>query len=209
MAAEPFLRARHILCLGAHPDDIEIGAAGTLLRIADENADATFRFLVLTATGERAEEARRSAGDLLPGRVSIEVGGFRDGYLPYQDARAAKEWVAANAGEADLVLTHTLDDRHQDHEFVARLAWQLFRGATILEYEIPKWEGDRPDANLYVPLDDRLAAAKVAHLESHFASQHGKPWYRREVFEAVMALRGVECARRWAEGFVARKLKWG
>src|SRR5690606_3347392 len=127
----------------------------------------------------------------------------------YQDARAAKEWVAANAGEADLVLTHTLDDRHQDHEFVARLAWQLFRGATILEYEIPKWEGDRPDANLYVPLDDRLAAAKVAHLESHFASQHGKPWYRREVFEAVMALRGVECARRWAEGFVARKLKWG
>jgi len=197
-----------VVCLGAHPDDIEIAAAGTLLRLAAERPRATFQFLILTGDGERRREAEESARDLIPDRIAVEVGGFRDGLLPYEDPQGAKQWVAERAGPADLVLSPNQTDRHQDHAFVAALGWQLFRGATILEYEIPKWEGDRPDANLYVRLDDDVMTAKVDHMRKHFPSQQGKGWYEDQIFESVARLRGIECSARWAEAFVARKLTW-
>ena len=111
----------------------------------------------------------------------------------------------------DLVFAPTLSDRHQDHRFLSELAWQLYRGATLLEFEIPKWEGDRPEANLYVPLDEAIVERKLHHLATHFESQRDKPWYEREVFDAALRLRGIETPgrhARHAEAFVARKLLW-
>lgn len=201
-----------ILALAAHPDDIEIGAAGTLLSIAESSPQARFTFVCQTG-GARAQEAIDSARDLLGERVDIHVGEWRDTLLPYDDPVGLKQWTQeVTQGLApELVLVPTLLDRHQDHRFLSELAWQLFRDATILEYEIPKWEGDRPDANLYVPLSEAIAERKLQHLDTHFQSQQDKPWYERDIFTAVLRLRGIESAGRdvrYAEAFVARKLRW-
>lgn len=198
-----------VVCLGAHPDDIEIGAGGTLMRLADTYPQARFDFLVLTGTAERTAEAEASARALVPGRTSVRVGGFRDGFIPYANPVAAKEWLTTNVPTPpDLVLAPHIDDRHQDHRFTGQVAWQLFRTAIILEYEIPKWEGDRPACNLLVPLDDNTLKAKIAHLTSHFRSQVEKPWYDPALFEASARLRGMETGGTYAEGFTARKLIW-
>lgn len=198
-----------VVCIGAHPDDIEIGAGGMLLRLAADSPEVSFRFYVFTGSVDRAEEAEASAASLLPGRVTVEVGGFRDGYLPYQEPAPAKEWLAERVEpRPDLVLAPHLDDRHQDHRFAAETAWQVFRKSTIIEYEVPKWEGDRPECNLFVTLDDVTMKTKVDHLMQNFGSQHDKPWYEPEAFEGMARLRGMETGSRYAEGFVARKLVW-
>lgn len=199
-------RPRTVACLGAHPDDIEIGAAGTLRLLADAWPETSFRFAIFATSPERAAEARASAVDLLGARVSVAVGGFADSLLPYGEAAAAKSWLRSLQLNPDLVLAPALDDRHQDHRFVGEVAWQVFRSATILEYEVPKWEGDRPTANLLVPLTEEALKAKLAHLRDHFPSQHSRPWYDEGVFEATARLRGIEAATTYAEGFVARKL---
>lgn len=209
MMLERLTRIRRILCVAAHPDDIEIGAGGTLLKLARLCPEACFVFAHLTGDEDRIAEAQCSAAALIPGRVRVEAGGFRDGFLPYQDSAAAKEWLAAFAREKpELVLAPNLDDRHQDHRFAAELAWQLFRNSTIAEYEIPKWEGDRPNCNVIVGLDAAIMNAKVTHLMEHFASQHRKYWYKAETFMAIARSRGIEIGTDFAEGFVVRKLGW-
>jgi LmbE family N-acetylglucosaminyl deacetylase len=204
-------RALRCLVIGAHSDDIEIGAGGTLIRLLAERPDTRLDWIVLAAAGERAEEAQRSAAAFAghAGGLDVKIHAGRDGYLPYGDAAATKEAVAAaGAARPDLVLVHRSDDAHQDHRFAAELAWQVCRWSTILEYEIPKWDGDHGTANLYVPLDEATAERKIAHLLASFPSQAKRDWFTADAFHAILRLRGIEARSPsgLAEAFVARKL---
>lgn len=200
-----------VLCLGAHSDDIEIGCAGTLLRWLAECASLQVTWVVLSAAGERGVEARRSARTLLRGAARLEVvlGDFADTQLP-QDLPRAKTLLREVAARCtpDVVLTHRLDDRHQDHRALAELSWQVWRNHLVLEYEIPKYEGDLGQPNCYVPLPAAIAARKRRHLLRHFASQRAKDWFNDATFAGLMALRAVECRAPsgQAEAFHARKL---
>jgi LmbE family N-acetylglucosaminyl deacetylase len=199
------------LALGAHADDLEIGAGGSLLRLLDERPDTEIDWVVLSAVDERADEAVRSATALTAGSAGVRVHVLdgRDSYLPYENPAGLKDRLASIVGPApDLVLAHRRDDAHQDHRFASDLAWQLCRGAVILEYEIPKWDGDLGTANLYVPLTADQADRKVAHLLEAFPSQAGRSWYSEETFRAILRLRGIECRAPdgAAEAFVARKI---
>ncbi len=206
----PTERGPRILVVSAHADDAEIGAGGTIARLVAERPDAQVSWVVLAAPmPARADEARSSAAVLLgPTAHRIEVGDLRDGYLPYLGT-AAKESLAAHQDlDPDLVIGPRREDAHQDHRLVADVIPQLFRRATILEYEIPKWDGDLGTANLYVPLAAGEVSAKVAHLVAAFPSQHGRDWWSRDTFTAILRLRGIECRAPdgTAEAFVCRKL---
>jgi LmbE family N-acetylglucosaminyl deacetylase len=204
-------RGPRVLVASAHPDDAEIGAGGSISRLAIERPDADVLWVVLAAPdSDRAAEARTSAERLLAGvdRSSIEIGGLRDGYLPYLGP-AAKEALAAHQGfDPDLVFCPRQDDAHQDHRHLAELVPQVFRRALALEYEIPKWDGDLGRTNLYVPLTEAEATAKVEHVLAVFRTQHGRTWLTEDTLRAVLRLRGVECRAPdgRAEAFVCRKL---
>lgn len=200
-----------VLCLGAHADDIEIGCAGTLLRWLDEYEAVELHWVVLSAGAGRAAEARRSARSL--GRrarsLHIHLGDFEDTALPgdLPRAKAFLRDVAASC-TPDVVFTHRLEDRHQDHRALAELSWQVWRDHLILEYEIPKYEGDLGQPNVYVPLPAAAAARKCRHLSTHFASQRSKDWFSTATFKGLMSLRAVECRAPsgQAEAFHVRKL---
>jgi LmbE family N-acetylglucosaminyl deacetylase len=200
-----------LLCIGAHSDDLEIGCAGSVLTWFGERPEVEVTWVVLSAVAERSLEARRSALRLLKGasRSRVVLGEFRDGFFPAQYAEM-KEFFERLKSSADLdvILTHHLQDRHQDHRLAAELTWNTWRDHLILEYEIPKFEGDLGQPNSYVPLAARVARRKVAHLERHFASQRGRSWFRAENFLALMRIRGVECrsSSGFAEAFHARKI---
>jgi len=202
---------RRVLAIGAHSDDLEIGCAGTILTLARANPGLAVDWVVLAASGDRADEARRSAQVLLGEGAggSVEVLGFRDGYLPHT-ADAVKDAFEELKGrvEPDLVLTHTRDDLHQDHRLVCELTWNTFRDHVVLEYEIPKWDGDMGRPNVYVPLDESVVREKLDLLGAHFETQRGKDWYDVDVFRGLMRIRGMECRAPsgYAEAFVARKL---
>jgi LmbE family N-acetylglucosaminyl deacetylase len=200
-----------VLALGAHADDIEIGCGGTLLRLVEEHPNLTVDWLVLSGDGERAGEAAESGAAFLDGAAAarIAVERFRDGFFPYAGA-LVKEFFEQLKGRVtpDLVLTHRLEDRHQDHRLVAELTWNTFRDHLILEYEIPKYEGDLGQPNLYVPLRRRHCERKVELLLKHFPSQSGHDWFTDDTFWALLRLRGLEsrAPSRFAEAFHARKL---
>ncbi|MEK0084510.1 PIG-L deacetylase family protein [Benzoatithermus flavus] len=200
-----------ILCLGAHADDIEIGCGATILDLIARGVRLEVDWCVLSATPVRAEEARASAMAFLEGAVEarIEVQGFRDGHFPWQGS-AIKEWfeILKARPRPDLVLTHTRDDRHQDHREVCNLTWNTFRDHLILEYEIPKWDGDLGRPGLYVPVSEEAVERKVELLHRHFPTQATKPWFDRDTFRGLARLRGLECASptRFAEAFFAPKL---
>ncbi|MEZ5099274.1 MAG: PIG-L deacetylase family protein [Thermoleophilia bacterium] len=199
-----------LLCLGAHSDDAEIGCGGTVLRLLEEHPAAHVVWVVLAASGERREEAVASARRLL-GNASCEivVEAFRDGFLPHDSVRVKERFEALKeAVSPDLILTHTRDDMHQDHRLVNELTWNTWRSHLILEYEIPKVDGDLGRPNLYVPLTAEQVERKVAHLLEAFPSQRGKHWFDAELFRGLMRLRGMEAVSPsgYAEAFVARKL---
>jgi len=199
-----------VLCLGAHGDDIEIGCAGTLLRWLREFQRVEVTWAVLSAADARGEEARRSAQELLgsAARLDIVLGDFEDAYLP-ADFRRAKTFLGdlRRRSEVDVVLTHGLEDRHQDHRLIAELTWQSWRDHLILEYEIPKYEGDLGRPNVFVPLSKTIAELKVKHLLEHFGSQRSKGWFSEDTFLGLMRLRGIECRAPsgLAEAFLGRK----
>jgi LmbE family N-acetylglucosaminyl deacetylase len=199
-----------VLCLGAHSDDIEIGVGGTILSWIAIGAKLDVVWCVASARGEREREARESAAAFLEGAQSSELhlADFRDGYLPAERA-AVKDWVESlKPGFApDVVLTHTAGDAHQDHRLVCELAWNTFRDHVILEFEVPKWDGDMGRPNVYVPLTESVLARKVELLETHFGTQRSKAWFDEETFRGLARLRGVECCTRYAEAFYARKLQ--
>jgi LmbE family N-acetylglucosaminyl deacetylase len=207
----PSDRGLRILVTGAHPDDAEIGAGGTFARLVAERPDAEVTWIVLAAADPfRAVEARASADRLLAGiaRFVVDLRDLRDGYLPYLGP-AAKEALSAHAAfDPDIIFSPRRDDAHQDHRYLAELVPQVFRRATVLEYEIPKWDGDLGLANLYVPLAAAEAAAKVAHVIAAFPSQVGRAWFTEEALLAILRLRGIECRAPdgLAEAFVCRKL---
>ncbi len=199
-----------VLCIGAHSDDIEIGCAGTLLRWVREYPQLHVIWLVLSARGARAAEARRSARTLMRRAASLDVvvGDFEDAHFPVE-FRELKTFLADLRRRCDpqVVLTHGLDDRHQDHRLVAEMTWQHWRDHLVLEYEIPKYEGDLGQPNLYAPLPAALAERKIAHLERHFGTQRSKDWFSDSTFRSLMRLRGVECRAPsgYAEAFTCRK----
>jgi LmbE family N-acetylglucosaminyl deacetylase len=202
-------KALRVLAIGAHADDIEIGAGGAILSWIASGAEVSVDWCALSAPGERADEARASAGDFLKGaaRADIHLGDFRDGYFP-AERTAVKDWVEGlkRLEKPDVILCHQRNDAHQDHRLVCELAWNTFRDHLILEYEIPKWDGDLGQPNIYAPLSDEVLAKKIELLHKHFGTQRPKAWFDDETFRGLARLRGVECRERYAEAFFARKL---
>jgi LmbE family N-acetylglucosaminyl deacetylase len=203
-----------LLCLGAHSDDLEIGCAGALLELLRRPGGVIVHWVVLSAAGERAVEARRSARALLKGADAAQVtlGDHTDGHFPaeFRQIKARFEQLKHQV-RPDVILTHRLEDRHQDHRLTAELTWQTWRDHLILEFEIPKYEGDLGQPNLFVPLSPQTASRKVRHLMRHFGSQRSRAWFRPETFNALMQLRGIECRAPsgLAEGFYAGKVVIG
>jgi LmbE family N-acetylglucosaminyl deacetylase len=200
-----------LLFVGAHSDDIEIGCGGTILRLQRDLRVRRVTWAVLTGSGERAAEARRSARRFV-GRTAelcIAQGTFRESYLPYT-AVPVKEFFddLGRTCAPDVVFTHYRDDRHQDHRLISDLTYNTFRNHSILEYEIPKVDGDIGRPNVYVALDTALVAHKVRLLVKGFGSQRDKHWFDEETFRALLRLRGVEAGppTRYAEAFYGRKL---
>ena len=202
---------RRVLCLGAHSDDIEIGTGGTLLKLSARNPDLEICWVVFSAPGPRAEEARRSADDFLAEvvRKQVQIGSFRESYFP-SEWPSIKDWFEEIRAkfDPDVVFTHYRNDRHQDHRVLSDLAWNTFRNHLILEYEILKYDGDLGGPNLFVPLPEQLCTRKIQLLLKHFKSQSTKHWFTSDTFEAMHRIRGVECASPTgrAEAFYCRKM---
>lgn len=199
-----------VLALGAHADDIEIGAAGLILELLEAGRIGQLTWIVLAADGARADEARRSPELLIGGRAPliVEIRAFRERYLPHEPAiKEAFDELGARL-RPDLVIGPRLEDRHQDHRTVAELAWQTFRGSLIVEYEIPKYEGDLGNPNLFVPLSASTLDRKIDHLMTAFPSQLDRSWYTPETFRGLARIRGIEAASEsgYAEAFTARKV---
>ena len=200
-----------VLLIGAHADDIEIGCGGLVLELLRRPEPVEIDWCVLSATPERAQEAKASAAAFLAGAADaqVTVEGFDDGFFPYE-GRAIKAWFETLKARPrpDLVLTHARHDRHQDHREVSQLTWNTFRDHLILEYEIMKYDGDLVTPNLYVPLDEDLLERKIALLLESFPSQRAKPWFDGDSFRGLARLRGIECASptRFAEAFHAPKM---
>ena len=207
----PLGAVRRVLCLGAHSDDIEIGAGGTLLKLAAQVPDLEICWVVFSAPGPRAEEARRSADDFLSGvkRKDVRIGSFRESYFP-SEWPAIKDWFEQIKAkfDPDLVLTHYRDERHQDHRVLSDLAWNTFRNHLILEYEILKYDGDLGRPNVFVALPEQFCTRKIDLLLKHFQTQCSKHWFTRDTFEAMHRIRGIECASATgrAEAFYTRKI---
>jgi LmbE family N-acetylglucosaminyl deacetylase len=199
-----------MLAIGAHPDDIEIGCAGTILKLIEQEAVAEVRWVVLSGEGERACEARRSAEALLEGvpQSEVLVCDFPDGFFPYEGQRIKDFFEQLRIDSSpDLVFAHQRADLHQDHRLSCELTWNTFRDHLILEYEVPKYDGDLSAPNAFVPLDERLRQRKIEHLMSHFGSQLTKRWFKEELFSSLLRLRGMECnsPSSYAEAFFCRK----
>ena len=201
---------RRVLALGAHADDIEIGCGGTLLRLVEENPDLEVTWVVFSSTAERAREAQASAEAFLSAarKKTIVVKGHRDGYLPWSGAQVKDDFEALKALVApDLVFTHYREDRHQDHRLVSELTWNTWRNHTILEYEIPKYDGDFGAPNLFAPLSSATLERKIELVVKAFPTQATKPWFAPDLFRAVARIRGMECVapEGLAEAFYCRK----
>jgi LmbE family N-acetylglucosaminyl deacetylase len=205
---------RHVLCLGAHCDDLEIGCGGTVLKLTESQNPPAFTWVVFSSDPSREAEALRGADALLR-RASdsrIIIRKFRDGFLPY-DGSPVKEAFEEIKGQVspDLILTHYRNDLHQDHRLISELTWNTFRDHLILEYEIPKYDGDLGAPNVFVPLNETVCRRKIDTILTNFRSQAGKRWFAEDVFRALLRLRGMECnaSDNLAEAFYCRKLVVG
>ncbi|MFT3781757.1 MAG: PIG-L deacetylase family protein [Nibricoccus sp.] len=206
----PLSHAKKILCLGAHSDDIEIGAGGTLLKLAEARPDLSVHWVVFSAPGLRTQEAENSAKAFLKNvsEKNIRIGAsFRESYFPteWDKIKELFEEIRKNF-DPDIIFTHTREDRHQDHRVLSDLAWNTFRNHLIFEYEIPKWDGDLGVPNLYVELTPEQAKHKVDLLMEHFKTQQTKHWFSEDLFYSLMRIRGIESGCRYAEGFYGRKI---
>ena len=209
----PSARPLRLLCIGAHSDDIEIGCGGAVLRLVEAFPNAVCHWAVLSSNPERRFEAMTSAAAFLD-RVPeaqrvIAIETFRESYFPWAGAEIKDYFFERLAPFApDLIFTQRSDDHHQDHRIVAELTRNTFRDHMILEYEIPKYDGDLATPNTYVALSETTAGRKIDLLLEHFPSQGSRPWFDADTFRGLMRLRGVECnaPERFAEGFHCRKM---
>jgi LmbE family N-acetylglucosaminyl deacetylase len=197
-----------VLAIGCHADDIEIGCGGTLIALSRARPGLALTWVVLAAPGDRGAEARASAQAFLANADTsdVRIHGFRDGFLPYDGGEVKEVFEELKEVQPDLVFTHTRHDLHQDHRLACELTWNTLRDHLILEYEIPKYDGDLGSPNVFVPLEESLVEEKLRVLRDHHASQHGKHWFDDELFRGLMRLRGMESASRYAEAFTCRKL---
>jgi LmbE family N-acetylglucosaminyl deacetylase len=199
-----------VLCLGAHSDDIEIGCGGTLLYLKSAFPEMKFHWVVFSAAGIRAEEAAKSADLFTAGcEKAVVLKDYRDGFLPYNGAAVKGFFEELKQGvNPDLIFTHWGGDAHQDHRLVSELTWNTFRNHLVLEYEIPKYDGDLGRPGVFVPLADPFYKRKTDYLLEAFGSQRSKHWFERETFLGLMRLRGMECnsPSGYAEAFHGRKL---
>lgn len=202
-----------VLAVGAHSDDIEIGAGGTLRWLRRRFPTASVNWIVLCAQGQRSDEARRSARSILGESANhrIDTHDFRDGFFPYEGARVKDAFEALKAGVSpDLIFTHHGADLHQDHRLVSELTWNTFRDHVIMEYEVPKYDGGLGSPNFFVHLPKSIVDEKVDGLIEHFGTQRSKTWFSKETFLGLMRLRGIECRSPsgYAEAFYVRKAVW-
>ena len=201
-----------VLCLGAHSDDIEIGAGGAILHWIASGVIVEAHWCVLSAAGARIVEAEASASAFLIGAASakVELAAFKDSFFPYQGSEL-KDWFVGLKSRVnpDIILTHRRDDAHQDHREVSKLTWNAFRDHLILEYEIPKWDGDLGRPNGYISLEAEVLERKIKLLMDHFGTQRSKDWFDPETFRGLARLRGIECraSEGYAEAFTLRKFR--
>jgi LmbE family N-acetylglucosaminyl deacetylase len=199
-----------ILCLGAHSDDIEIGCGGTMLRLMQEYPGACVDWVVFACNGTRSSEARASANDFLQAAKEKKVvtKDFRDGFLPYTGGEVKDFFETLKDFNPDLIFTHCRHDLHQDHRLLCELTWNTFRDHLVLEYEIPKYDGDLGQPNFFIELDEATCRRKSEYLVRHFQTQHNRHWFSDETFRAILRIRGVECraTTSYAEAFYCRKL---
>ena len=199
-----------ILFLGAHCDDIEIGCGATVLRLVEEYPQASFQWVVFSSDERRAAEARRAAELLLDGakKCSVVIKAFRNAFFPFIGTELKEFFETLKLSmQPDLVFTHYRQDRHQDHRMLSDLTWNTFRSHLIVEYEIPKYDGDLGQPNLYVPVTEALMRRKIDTLMDCYATQTGQQWFTPETFAALMRIRGIECnsPTGYAEAYYARK----
>jgi LmbE family N-acetylglucosaminyl deacetylase len=203
---------RHVLCLGAHCDDIEIGCGGTLVTLARAHPQLSFTIAVFASNQTRRPETEAAIRNLFPpgSQVELHVDEFRDGFFPaaWSDIKQRVEQIRRGCN-ADLVLTHCEHDRHQDHRVISELTWNTFRDHQILEYEIPKYDGDLGRPGVYMPLTADVVTHKTHTLLESFPSQAGKRWFTADLFQGLMRIRGMECNAEsgFAEAFYARKIR--
>ena len=199
-----------LLCLGAHADDIEIGCGGSILRLLAERP-AEVDWVVFSATPARAKEARRAAALFLRGatRSRVVLRRFRDGFFPADFRRIKEEFERLKRRVApDVVFCPWREDAHQDHRTIAELVWNTFRDHLVLEYEIPKYDGDLGRPGFFVPVSEEIGRRKIVHLRQAFRSQANRRWFRDDTFWALLRLRGIESnsPTGFAEGFFCRKI---
>ena len=200
-----------VIFLGAHSDDIEIGCGGTILRLIQENPEIDVTWVVFSALGERGNEAIKSAEEFLRdvNHKQVLVYEYKDSYFPYSGAEIKDIFERLKRDLApDLIFTHYRHDLHQDHRLLCELTWNTWRDHLILEYEIPKYDGDLASPNFFVALDESLREKKIELLMRYFQTQTNKHWFSPETFDALLRLRGVECKSPggYAEAFYGRKL---
>jgi LmbE family N-acetylglucosaminyl deacetylase len=198
-------RPLSVLAIGAHPDDIELGAGGLLLQLAQDRP--AIRYVVLTGTPERHQEARNAAHAFLSGAdITVELHSLPEGRLPsaWREVKETLEGVARSCSP-DIVIAPSCEDAHQDHRTIGELVTTVFRDQLYLAYEIPKWDGDMGRPSMYVPLPDDVMRRKVELLSKCYPSQQSRDWWDDEVFQGLARLRGMECRARYAEAFRCTK----
>jgi LmbE family N-acetylglucosaminyl deacetylase len=200
-----------VLCLGSHSDDIEIGCGGTILRLIEQYPACKFYWVVFSAIGVRKAEAQRGA-ELFAGTERLErilLKDFPDGFMPFVGSEVKSVFEELKqAISPDLIFTHQGKDAHQDHRLISELTWNTFRDHFILEFEIPKYDGDLGQPSVFVPLETDISQKKAHHIVGTFQSQHTKRWFEESTFLSLMRLRGMECnaPSGYAEAFYCRKL---
>jgi LmbE family N-acetylglucosaminyl deacetylase len=202
---------RRVLALGSHSDDIEIGCGATLLALTKARPEVEVTWVVLGAEGRRADEARASAELFLRGaeRSDVVVHGFRDGFFPYIGGEVKDVFEGLKARfDPDVILTHARHDLHQDHRLVCELTWNTWRDHLILEYEIPKYDGDLGTPNVFFPVSEEVAREKARLVLEAFETQAAKHWFDEQLFLGLMRVRGMEgrSPSGYAEAFTCRKL---
>jgi len=204
-------RPPRLLCLGAHADDIEIGCGGTVLELLERHPGTCVHWVVFAASGARRREADESAYRFLEraGEKSVTIREFRDGFFPYigADIKALFEDLKEEFAP-DLVFTHYRNDLHQDHRLINELTGNTFRDHFVLEYEIPKFDGDLGVPNAFAPLSRATCDAKIDAILASYVTQRDKFWFTEETFRSILRLRGVEARSPsgYAEAFHARKV---